>query len=115
MTASASILNAIKIVHTAVWAFFVTCILAIWVFALQGEFLYAALSIGMVLVEVAVLVFNRWRCPLSSVAARYDNDQRANFDIYLPEWLARRNKLIFGALYGAGIVFTFARWAYLSP
>lgn len=33
-----------------------------------------------------------------------------NFDIYLPLWLARHNKLIFGALYVLGIAFAYMRW-----
>jgi hypothetical protein len=63
-----------------------------------------------VFVEVLVLVFNRWRCPLTPIAARYTADRRDNFDIYLPEWLARHNKLIFGLLYSVGLLYTFARW-----
>ena len=107
-----STLHAIKIVHTVVWAAFVACILAIWFFAWQAEFYYATLAIGIVCVEVLVLILNHWRCPLTSVAARYTGDRRANFDICLPEWLGRHNKLIFGTLYVAGIIFTLARWAY---
>ena len=42
-----STLNAIKIVHTVVWTAFVSCILAIWLFAWQAEFYYATLSIGI--------------------------------------------------------------------
>lgn len=107
-------LVTIKVVHTVVWAFFVACILAIWVFALRGDYFYAALSIGVVLVEVLVLVLNGWQCPLTSVAADYTGDRRDNFDIYLPEWLARHNKLIFGTLYVAGIVATLAKWSNAS-
>ena len=104
------LLFAIKFAHTVVWAFFVLCIFAIWVFARQGRFDGAVLSIGVVLIEVAVLALNRWRCPLGTVVARYTDDRRANFDIYLPEWLARHTKVIFGTLYGAGIIFTLASW-----
>jgi hypothetical protein len=57
---------------------------------------------GLVLVEV--LWLNGWRCPLTDMAARYTQDRRANFDLYLPEWLARHNKEIFGPLYGVGLV-----------
>jgi hypothetical protein len=55
-----------------------------------------------------VLLFNRMRCPLTGVAARYTDDRRDNFDIYLPEWLARHNKTIFGTLYVAGVLLTVA-------
>jgi hypothetical protein len=106
------LLTVIKAAHTIVWVFFVACILAIWAFAARGEFFNAALSIAVVFVEVVVLAFNDGRCPLSAVAARYTDDGRANFDIYLPQWLAGHTKSIFGPLYGAGIAFTLARWAF---
>ena len=112
--ATAVMLRTIKAVHTAVWSGFVACILAIWIFAWQGELLYAALSIGIVIIEVLVLVPNGWQCPLTSLAARHTDDRRDNFDIYLPEWLARHNKLIFGALYVGGISVTLAEWGYES-
>ena len=62
--------------------------------------------IGIVFIEVLVLIANKWRCPLTGVAARYTDDRRDNFDIYLPEWLARHNKLIFGVLYVVGVLVT---------
>jgi membrane-bound metal-dependent hydrolase YbcI (DUF457 family) len=103
-------LRAIKVVHTIVWAFFASCILAIPVFARRGEFRRAAWLIGVVFVEVAVLAVNRMRCPLTPLAARYTADRRDNFDIYLPGWVARHNKLIFGTLYVAGVVYTVLMW-----
>jgi hypothetical protein len=109
------VLKTIKVIHTIVWAVFASCIFAIWIFAWRAEFSYAALLIGIVCVEVLVIVLNDWRCPLTPIAARYTDDRRDNFDIYLPEWLARHNKLIFGALYFAGVFFTLARWAYALP
>ena len=105
-------LTTIKVVHTVVWAFFASCVLAIPVFAWRGHLRAATVLIAIVIVEVAVLVVNRWRCPLTPVAARYTDDERDNFDIYLPEWLARHNKLIFGGLYLAGIVVTLVLWIH---
>jgi hypothetical protein len=104
-------LRMIRLVHTVVWAFFAASIAAIPVFAWAGRYRHAVVFIAVVFVEVAVLVVNRWRCPLTGVAARYTEDRRDNFDIYLPEWLARCNKQIFGTLYVLGILFTLVRWA----
>ena len=104
-------LKAIKGAHTIVWAAFAGCILAIPVASWRSQHRVAGWLTAVVAGEVAVLVLNRWRCPLTSVAARYTDDRRDNFDIYLPEWLAKHNKLIFGALYLAGIAFALARWA----
>jgi hypothetical protein len=105
-----SALRAVKLAHTAVWAVFATCIVLIPVFAFRGEHGRAGALIAIVLVEVLVLLANGGRCPLTAVAARYAQDRRANFDIYLPEWLARHNKSVFGLIYLAGIAFTLVRW-----
>ncbi len=108
-------LMAIKFLHTVVWGFFVSCIAAIWVFAWRGQIPWAALSIGTVFIEVIILASNRLHCPLTQIAARYTEDRRGNFDIYLPEWLAGQTKAIFGCLYAGGIIFTLARWVFTAP
>lgn len=107
-------LIAIKLVHTVVWAIFAGCIVAIPVASMVGEHRLAAWLAAIVAGEVVVLVVNKMRCPLTGVAARYTEDRRDNFDIYLPEWLARHNKLIFGGLYFAGLVFALARWVFAA-
>lgn len=107
-------LRAVKAAHTIIWAFFAACIVAIPIASWLGEHRIAAWLAGIVLVEVVVLAANRWRCPLTSVASRYTDDRRDNFDIYLPEWLARHNKLIFGGLYLAGLAYAAAHWAQAS-
>lgn len=99
-----------KVLHTVVWAFFASSILAIPVVALAGSLRLAAGLSAIVLVEVAVLVANRMRCPLTDVAGRYTQDRRDNFDIYLPLWLARNNKRVFGALFVAGELLLAWRW-----
>jgi len=104
-------LRAVKIAHTVVWVFFVACIAAIPVLAWRASYRLAALFIAIVAVEVLVIVLNDWHCPLTPIAARYTDDRRDNFDIYLPEWLARHNKTIFGTLYAVGVLFALVRWA----
>jgi hypothetical protein len=112
--AAAGRLRAIKLLHTAVCAVFTSCILALPVLASQGRFGAAAMLAVLVLGEVVVLWLNRWSCPLTAVAARYTEDRRANFDIYLPEWLARYNKQIFGPLYVVGVGYAVARYFALA-
>jgi hypothetical protein len=109
--ADASRLRAIRTLHTLVWAFFAACILAIPLASWRGEHRVAAWLAAIVFIEVLVLLVNRWRCPLTGVAARYTADRSDNFDIYLPLWLARHNKWIFGSLYVAGVAYALARWA----
>lgn len=107
-------LKAIKAVHTLAWAVFAGCIFAIPLASWHGAHGSAAWLSGIVFGEVLILAFNQWSCPLTAVAARYTDDRRPNFDIYLPQWLARYNKQIFGPLYVAGVVFALAHWAYTS-
>lgn len=104
------ILTGIKLLHTVVWLFFVACIVAIPVTAGMGEFGWAAVFSAVVLVECAVLALNRGRCPLTDLAARYTADRVDNFDIYLPLWLARHNKTIFGSIFIAGEIYAAWRW-----
>lgn len=86
-----------------VWAFFVAAIVGIPVAAWLGRGRLFLILTAVVLAEVAVLALNRLRCPLTDVAARYTADRRDNFDIYLPLWLARYNKQVFGPLFVAGV------------
>jgi hypothetical protein len=101
----AAALKTVKIVHTLAWAVLVGCILGIPWASWRGRHQVAAALAGIVLLEVAVLLINGWRCPLTLIAERYTEDRRDNFDIYLPEWLARHNKTIFGVVYVVGVAY----------
>jgi hypothetical protein len=104
-------LRTIKVFHTVVWAFFAGAILAIPFATWRGEFTWVFGLTAVVLIEVAILAFNRMRCPLTAVAARYTEDRSPNFDIYLPLWLAEYNKQVFGALFIVGLLFAVVRWS----
>jgi polyferredoxin len=110
MSAAQRRLRTIKLLHTLVWALFAGCVALIPVFAWLRRFDVALVLIGLVLIEVLILGANGWRCPLTAIAARYTDDRRDNFDIYLPEWLARHNKTIFGAWFVLGLLLTLGRW-----
>lgn len=99
-------LRIVKVLHTMAWALFAGCIVALPVVAWHRHFLVASALIAVVSIDVLLLIANGWRCPLTDVAARYTDDRRDNFDIYLPLWIARYNKQIFGTLFVAGILFT---------
>jgi hypothetical protein len=96
---AARALRTIKALHTTIWGFFASSIVAIPIATQFGE-LTAALWMSLfVWGEVGVLLLNRMRCPLTTVAARYTDDRTDNFDIFLPRWLARHNQFIFGTLF----------------
>lgn len=99
-------LRFIRLAHTCIWAIFAGSILAIPLFTYLGRPTVAWALIGFVMLEVVVLFANRMRCPLTDIAGRYTDDRRDNFDIYLPLWLARYNKEVFGTIYVVGILYT---------
>lgn len=105
-----SVLTAIKLLHTVIWAFSGVCILALPLLGLANWFSWALALSVLVLAEGVVLPLNRGRCPLTNVAARYTSDRAENFDIYLPRWLAPHNKKVFGTLFIASELFVLWRW-----
>jgi hypothetical protein len=106
----ARILVKIKLLHSAVWVLMTSGVLLIPFAALRGRIQISAMLTGVILIECAVLFVNHGKCPLTSVAARYTEDRADNFDIYLPLWLARYNKTIFGTLFVCGSAFALVRW-----
>lgn len=97
-------LRVIKSLHTVVWAFFATCVFVIPFQAWAGNYKVVLILIAAVILEISVLALNSGHCPLTAIAARYTDNRRDNFDIYLPEWLARRTKIIFGPLSLGGLI-----------
>jgi hypothetical protein len=110
-SSSGSVLRLIKVAHTMVWLLFAGAILAIPIAASVAQFRLVVALGGLVMVEVMILALNGMRCPLTGLAARYTPERRANFDIYLPLWLATWNKQLFGSLYIVGLLFALARWS----
>lgn len=103
-------LIAIKIAHTAIWAVMASAILVIPIAALRGRFRLAGWLTALILAECVVLGLNHGRCPLTDVATQFTTERGANFDIYLPHWLAEHNKTIFGGLFVAGELVFLWRW-----
>jgi len=66
---------------------------------LKRRFDWALGLTAVVLLECIILIANRGRCPLTGLAGQLTEARTDNFDIYLPLWLARHNKAIFGSLF----------------
>ena len=107
---SAHRLRQVRLLHTLIWALIAGAILCLpFVVWFKHDGLALGLTV-LVLAECLALALNRGRCPLTDVAARYTGDRSDNFDIYLPQWLARNNKHIFGALFIAVEFVWLWRW-----
>ena len=104
MSAEAKLL-LIRIFHTVVWAFFVAVIGFVLYCGIVNQLTrYTWLASGLVVGEGAVLLLFQRRCPLTLLARRYSSSRRDNFDIFLPNWLARHNQLIFTSIYGLALL-----------
>jgi hypothetical protein len=108
----ASTLVAIRLFHTAVWAVLAVCVVGLPVVALMNRLDWAAALTLVVFVECGVLVLYEGQCPVTLLAARYTEDRADNFDIYLPGWLALRNKVVFGSLFIGGEIVVL--WCWLA-
>lgn len=100
----------VKLVHTIIWVFFV-CVIGYVVYAgvfnrIDGT---VWIAIGLVILEGVVLLINSGKCPLTNIGARYTEARNDAFDIFLPNWLAKHNKLIFTSIFAAGVVLVLYR------
>lgn len=93
---SLSKLIAIKIIHTIIWLFFnVVLFYMAYAVIINKIDKYVWIGIALILGEGLVLLFFKKMCPLTILARNYSNSNKDNFDIYLPNWLAKYNKLIY--------------------
>ena len=96
-------LVAIKVVHTVIWVFFVSVIFYVLYSGIANEVnVYTWVCMGLVVIEALVLVVFRMHCPLTLMARKYSDSNRHNFDIYLPEVIAKYNKQIFTSIFLVG-------------
>ena len=98
-------IKTIKLVHTLIWLVMAIASFYILYSGITNTFnLLLWISIFLLVVETIVLMLNKWTCPLTPIAKKYTEERTDNFDIYLPNWLAKYNKIIFGTIFVVGIV-----------
>ncbi len=99
-----------KLLHTLIWVFFVAVIFYVLYCGITGRITPLTwVAIGLVVFEGLVLLIFRMRCPLTYVARRYSGSQKDNFDIYLPNWIAKYNKQIFTTIFVVGLILVLYR------
>ena len=89
-------LMLIKIIHTLVWVFF-NFVIFYMLYAVIIDKLDNWLWMGyaLIIIEGITLLIYKFFCPLTILARRYSDSTKDNFDIYLPNWLAKHNKTIY--------------------
>lgn len=103
-------LRLIKIVHTVIWVFFNVVIFYMLYAVITNKIdLWLWIGYGIILLEVLTLLAFKMYCPLTVWARSYSDSTKDNFDIYLPNWLAKYNKLIYTVIMAIITVLTVIR------
>ena len=103
-------LFTIKLVHTIIWLFFVSIIFYVVWSGVNNEITtFTWIAIGLVLAEGLVLLIFKMFCPITLLARKYSDSKMDNFDIFLPNWVARHNKLIFTSIFLIGVILVLLR------
>ncbi|MFE3848752.1 hypothetical protein ACFX5D_12330 [Flavobacterium sp. LB3P45] len=100
----------IKIVHTMIWLFFNLVIFYV-LYAVIADKLdkWLWIGYGLIIIEGIILVALKFFCPLTILARKYSNSTKDNFDIYLPNWLAKYTKLIYSGIVAIILLITIYR------
>lgn len=95
----------IKTLHTLIWLVLGSGVLYVLWSGISGNItLLSWICAAAIIVEGVVLLLFDGSCPLTVAARKYSDSQKANFDIFLPDIIARYNKLIFGSLFVVGLL-----------
>lgn len=97
----------VKLIHTLIWVFFNIVIFYLLYAVLTNNIdRWVWIGYGLIALEGVVLLLFKFTCPLTLIARHYSNSARDNFDIYLPNWLAKNTKLIYTSLMTIIIIIT---------
>ena len=103
-------LTLIKLLHTFIWFFFnVVLFYLLYAVITNRKDHWVWICIGLIILEIVTLLVFKWFCPLTVWARKYSDSSRHNFDIYLPEWLAKHNKLIYGVTFSLSLLILLVR------
>jgi hypothetical protein len=110
MLTDAGKLEIIKLAHTLIWIFFNIVIFYMLYAVITNKIdQWLWIGYGLIIAEALTLAAFKMYCPLTVWARKYSDSTSANFDIYLPEWLAKYNKLIYGIIVLGIVLLTIIR------
>ena len=95
----------VKTMHTLIWVFFNIVIFYLLYAVIVNKIdKWVWICIGLIVMEGLVLLIFKRVCPVTLIARKYSDSTRDNFDIYLPNWLAKYNKEIYSFIVLIAIV-----------
>ena len=105
----------IKVIHTLIWLFF-NVVIFYMLYAVITDKIdkWVWICLSLVLLETVILILFNRTCPITLIARKYSDSLKDNFDIYLPNWLARYNKTIYTIIMGVVLILLIYRLASRS-
>jgi hypothetical protein len=89
----------VKILHTGIWLFFNVVIFYLLYAVIVNKIdKWVWICLGLIVMEGLILLVFKAVCPITLIARKYSDSQAHNFDIFLPEWLAKHNKTIYTSI-----------------
>ena len=89
----------IKTTHTVIWLFFnVVIFYMLYAVIVNKIDCWLWIGYGLFILEGITLLAYKLYCPLTIMARKYSKSTEDNFDIYLPNWLAKYTKLIYTSI-----------------
>ncbi len=108
-------LIVVKVIHTLIWIFFNFVIFYMLYAVIQDKIdIWLWIGYGLIFLEGITLLIFRFFCPLTLIARKYSDSTKDNFDIYLPNWLAKYTKLIYTSIMVVIIILTVYRLLTMS-
>lgn len=104
----------IKLLHTLIFFLMSACLLYILYAGVTKTFNWVLLmAIAAIFIEGIVLILNKWRCPLTSLAEKYGADNGSVTGMFLPGAIARNVFKIAIVLFPAELVLLGIRYFIL--
>ena len=93
-------LMIIRLIHSIIWMFFNLVIFYLFYAVIVNRIdVRVWICVGLIVLEGLVLLLFKRTCPVTLIARKYSDSTKDNFDIYLPNWLAKYNKIIYTSLF----------------
>ena len=103
----------VKSIHTFIWIFFNVVMFYMLYAVLTNKLdLWLWIGFGLFVLEGITLLLFKFYCPLTLIARKYSDSTKDNFDIYLPNWLAKYTKPIYTTLLVIILLMTLYRLLY---
>jgi hypothetical protein len=102
----------IRSLHSLIWIFYNVVIFYLaYAVAIDQIDKWVWICLGLILVECIVLLVFKRICPITLIARKFSDSTKDNFDIFLPNWLAKYNQLIYSIILAIILIFLSYRLA----